>query len=235
MQSFAPSSARLSDSVRLIDTSSKLTELCRRDPKLASIRRRLGDPPAWKRPANFSTLVRIILEQQVSLASGKATFERLRAACNGTVNATRVIHLSDQQLRNCGLTRQKARYVGQLAKDVKARRFSVAGLAKLTDDEARTVITSRLGLGDWTADVYLMMALERDDVLPVGDLALVKGLEELDGETYATGKQTAELITRRAEIWHPFRSWGTRLIWASYLNRRQRPPSPRSEKQDLSI
>lgn len=222
MRSSARRSARLSDSVPVIDHSSKLTELCRRDPKLASIRRRLGDPPTWKRPANFGTLVRIVLEQQVSLASGKATFERLRTACIGAVNATRVARLSDQQLRACGLSRQKARYVGQLANDIKARRFSVAGLSRLTDEDARAAITSRLGLGDWTADVYLMMALERDDILPVGDLALVKGLEELDGETYSTGKKTAELITERAEIWRPFRSWGTKLIWASYLDRRQR-------------
>ena len=219
--------ARLSDPVLAIDTSSKLTEICRRDPKLASIRRRLGNPPTWKRPANFATLVRIVLEQQVSLASGKATFERLRDECSGTVNATRVDRLSDQQLRDCGLSRQKSRYVGQLAKDVKTRQFSVAGLSRLSDDDARAAITSRLGLGDWTADVYLMTALDRDDILPVGDLALVKGLEELDGEIYSAGKgsagkETAELITQRAEVWRPFRSWGTRFIWASYLDRRRR-------------
>jgi len=200
----------------------KLDHLCRRDSKLASIRRRLGDPPAWKRPANLATFVRIILEQQVSLASGKATFDRLRSACEGTINAARILNLSEAAIKACGLTRQKTRYVRQLADDVRSRRFSVAGLSPLSDDEARERITARLGLGDWTADVYLMMALGRDDILPVGDLALVTGLEEIDGVTYRDGKNTADNILERTEIWRPYRSWGTKLVWAAYLDRRKR-------------
>ncbi|TWU04093.1 DNA-3-methyladenine glycosylase [Neorhodopirellula pilleata] len=166
--------------------------------------------------------MRIVLEQQVSLASGKATFDRLRFACGGAVNASRIRLLDDASLAGCGLSRQKVRYVGQLARDVQARRFSVAGLARLSDDEARQQITSRLGLGDWTADIYLMMALGREDILPVGDLALVTGLEELDGVVYRQGKQTTANVTERAEIWRPYRSLGTKLIWANYLDRRRK-------------
>lgn len=166
--------------------------------------------------------MRIILEQQVSLASGKATFDRLRTACKGTVNAARILNLSEAEIKACGLTRQKTRYVRQLADDVRSRRFSVAGLSPLSDDESRERITARLGLGDWTADVYLMMALGRDDILPVGDLALVTGLEEIDSVTYRDGKNTADNILERTEIWRPYRSWGTKLVWAAYLDRRKR-------------
>lgn len=203
-----------------MNDSTKLDRLCRQDPKLASVRRRLGDPPTWARPANFATFVRIILEQQVSLASGKATFDRLRVACGGAVSAVRVSALSESEIKSCGLTRQKTRYVRQLADDVRCRRFSIAGLAKLSDPNARERITSRLGLGDWTADVYLMMALSRDDILPVGDLALVTGLEEIDGVPYRDGKNTATNVIARAEVWRPYRSFGTKLVWAAYLDRR---------------
>lgn len=158
----------------------------------------------------------------MSLASGKATFDRLKLACRGNVNASRIVQLDDDAMTTCGLSRQKLRYVRQLAQDVQARRFSVAGLARLSDDEARKKITSRLGLGDWTADVYLMMALGREDILPVGDLALVTGLEEIDGMTYRDGKHTTANVIARAEIWRPNRSLGTKIVWAHYLDRRRK-------------
>lgn len=202
--------------------SSPLDEVCRRDPKLAEIRDRLGDPLPWTRPATFATLVRIICEQQVSLASGKATFDRLRSRCDGAINATRIGRFNESQLKQCGLSRQKARYISKLADDIVDRRFSVSNLSRLDDDAARQSITSRLGLGNWTADIYLMMALRRNDILPVGDLGLVKGLEELDEVTYSGGKTTAADVVQRAEIWRPFRSWGTKLVWSLYLANRSR-------------
>ena len=132
------------------------------------------------------------------------------------------MRLDNATIAGCGLSRQKVRYVGQLARDVQARQFSVSGLARLSDDQARERITSRLGLGDWTADVYLMMALGREDILPVGDLALVTGLEELDGVTYRDGKHTTSNLMARTEAWRPFRSYGTKLVWANYLDRRRK-------------
>lgn len=192
--------------------------MCRRDPQLKAVRERVGDPLAWTRPPTFATLVRIILEQQVSLASAKVTFDRLKAACGGVINAKRIAALSGADLRRCGLSRQKARYVTLLADDVRRREFSVTGLATMADDGVRQSITARMGLGNWTADIFLLMALRRDDILPVGDLALVKGIQELDPSVGST----LEAICERAEIWRPYRSAATKMIWTLYLFNRNR-------------
>ena len=104
-----------------------------------------------------------------------------------------------------------------LANDVVQGRFVVGRLTHLEDDVVRLQITSRLGLGNWSADIYLLMSLCRPDVFPTGDLALVKGLEEIDETPYPS----LELLMRRAETWRPFRSVATRMIWQHYLARRR--------------
>ncbi len=191
-------------------------QLAAGDPALAGVLHRLGPPPLWKRPATIATLVRIILEQQVSLASGKSIFERFVEACDGRVTADAIIELGDARLRELGFSRQKARYAIALAGDVREKRFRIGGLRHATDDVVREQITARLGLGDWSADVFMMMALGRADILPVGDLALVKGMMELDGGDYAT----REKVSARAESWRPYRSVATRMVWQNYLHKR---------------
>ena len=190
--------------------------LAHRDPFLADVYRRLGPPPLWKRPANFATFIRIILEQQVSLASAKSTYERLATACKARVTAPRVAAMGDVGLRELGFTRQKARYSIALADEVIGKRFQIGKLRHQDDQNARQSITARIGLGDWSADVFLLMALCRTDVYPVGDLALVKGLGELDGGQY----DTRERVLARAESWRPHRSVATRMIWQLYLTNR---------------
>ncbi|MCM2371540.1 DNA-3-methyladenine glycosylase family protein [Aporhodopirellula aestuarii] len=197
---------------------SPLDDLCRRDGQLKLVRERVGEPLAWTRPATFATFTRIILEQQVSLASAKVTFDRLRSACGGVINAKRILTLSDEDLRRCGLSRQKARYVSLLANDVRQRKFSIAALASMDDHEVRQSITERMGLGNWTADIYLLMALRRDDILPIGDLALVKGIQELDPSV----GPSVDAICERAEVWRPYRSMATKMIWTLYLFNRNR-------------
>lgn len=187
--------------------------LAARDPALADVLNRFGPPPLWQRPATFATLVRIILEQQVSLASAKATFDRLKTSCGGRVSASSVQTLDDTTLRTIGLSRQKARYVRELALAVTQRRFSIEGLRRCDDAEASNRIRSLVGFGAWSADVYLMMALLRPDVLPLGDLGLVKGIAELDQKPF----ESREEIGERAERWRPWRSVATRMIWQLYL------------------
>jgi DNA-3-methyladenine glycosylase II len=187
--------------------------LAARDPALASVYYRFGLAPLWRRPATFATLVRIILEQQVSLSAAKATFWRLAERCGGQVTANAVQKLDDAVLREVGLSRQKARYVRELSVAVRERRFSVRKLRDCTDDEAANRIRSLLGFGAWSADIYLMMALLRPDVLPTGDLGLIKGIEELDGRSF----DRPEAIINRAEVWRPWRSVATRMVWQLYL------------------
>ena len=192
--------------------------LSRKDPSLRRVLQSLGPPPLWKRPASFATLVRIILEQQVSLASAKSTFDKLRAACDGSPNAIRVIRLGNDGLRAIGFSRQKARYTVALAEDVRHRRFLIGSLQYKSDEQAKEMITSRLGLGEWSADVFLLMALMRPDRFPVGDLALIKGMESLDGNEYGNPNKAIE----RAQAWRPYRSVATRMVWQWYLNQAKR-------------
>ncbi|QDT12487.1 DNA-3-methyladenine glycosylase [Planctomycetes bacterium K23_9] len=193
--------------------SRAVKKLARIDPVLRTVLKTYGPPPLWKRPATFATFVRIILEQQVSLASAKSTFDKLRQSCGGSVTALRVQQVGDDGLREIGFSRQKARYTIRLADDVRCRRFQIGSLHQKSNDEARDLITARLGLGNWSADVFLMMALMRPDVFPVGDLALIKGMASLDGGDYTS----PEKAIARGESWRPFRSVATRMVWHWYL------------------
>jgi len=208
------------DLIRRAMTAEEMADSARRlaklDPTLGRIYAEHGPPPLWQRPADFSTFVRIVLEQQVSLASAKSTYDRLVVACGGRVWPAGIAKLSPETLAAAGLSRQKARYITALAEAVLARRFSVPGLAAQDDEDVRTRITSQLGFGNWSADIYLIMALMRPDVLPIGDLGLVKGLAEAADEP---GLDLPTMI-ERAEHWRPYRSVATRMIWQLYLIRR---------------
>ena len=190
--------------------------LARKDPDLAAILERLGPPPLWQRPAGFGTLVKIILEQQVSLASAASMFARLK---KNTVpfNPARVIELGETHLKSLGLTRQKTAYCLHLAESLRDKRLRLARLPLMTDNEVKAALMGIKGLGSWSADVYLLMVLRRPDIWPAGDLALataafsVKRLKQ---------RPTPEVLTRLAEPWRPFRSVAARMLWQHYLARR---------------
>ncbi|MCC9600400.1 DNA-3-methyladenine glycosylase 2 family protein [Stieleria sp. JC731] len=212
---------------RMIEKPTRLTkqsiadgaaELARRDPALRPILQRFGPPPLLKRPATFATLVHIILEQQVSVESAKSTNDRLAARCEGKVTPDRIAQLGEEGLRSLGFSRQKARYAVGLACDCIDGTFKPAAFPKLPDDQVRELIVQRKGLGNWSADVFMMMGLLRPDILPVGDLAFVKGLCEIDDCQYS---DTDEII-ERAELWRPLRSIATRMVWQWYVQQRGR-------------
>ena len=202
------------DQVRLHAIAKKLAK---KDRVLGEVYTRLGPPPLWKRPANFATLVRIILEQQVTLQSAWSTYKRLDDSCRGKVSATAVSNLGEGKLRELGFSRQKARYANTLAENVVAKRFRIGSLRHRDDAEVRRQVVSQLGLGNWSADIYLLMALCRCDVFPIGDLAIVKGISEMDDRQY----NGPESILERAESWRPYRSVATRMVWQFYLNRKR--------------
>ncbi|WP_236615537.1 DNA-3-methyladenine glycosylase family protein [Rhodopirellula europaea] len=193
-----------------------LLALAETDPALRLVWQRLGDPPSWRRPAGFETLARIILEQQVSLRSAESTFHKLQQLLHGPLTPPGLVQLSADQTRVCGVSRQKHRYLNQLADDIMNGRFALDRLSEMTNREALAQLTARLGIGRWSAEVYLMSALNRPDILPFGDLGLLKGVEELDGGRY----DDFEAVIRRADRWRPHRSMATRLVWALYLDNR---------------
>ncbi len=187
--------------------------LAARDPDLAGIVARHGLPPLWARPAGFPTLVAIVLEQQVSLASGAAALARLERAA-GAIEPVAVVTLGEDGARSAGLTRQKARYVVGLAEAALDGRFDPAILAAASDDEVLARLTGLLGIGHWTADIFLLMALGRPDVWPHGDLALAAAMRRARG--LASLPDAAEQH-RIAEAWRPWRAVAARVLWLAYL------------------
>ncbi len=194
-----------------------VNELCARDADLANIVQRYGPPPMWGRRPGFATLSRIILEQQVSLASADATFARLRRGV-GRVTASRVANSSPTKLRRLGLTRQKAGYCLDLARLVTDGDLDLRRLGSADDSTARETLLGIRGIGPWTADIYLLMALRRPNVWPDGDLALENVMRRV---TRPRKRPTRDRARRIASHWAPWRSVAARLLWHYYLRSRR--------------
>lgn len=189
--------------------------LAERDRGLARIYRAHGAPPLWRRRTGFRTLVQIVLEQQVSLASGRATLRRIETAF-GRVGSRTLAEAGEAGLRSVGVTRQKARYLANLARASLTGDLDLRRVSRASDDEAMAELTAFKGIGRWTAEVYLLMALLRPDVWPAGDLALAKAAQHTKGLTERPGEEHMRSL---AEPWRPFRAVAARLLWQDYLRR----------------
>ncbi len=190
--------------------------VAKKDHRLQAIIDAHGLPPLWIRPNNFATLVLIILEQQVSLASAYAAFKKLQNHVS-TITPENLVALSDAEFRACYLSRQKTSYVRGLAAAVLSGQINFEALELLPDDAVRAKLKTLNGIGDWTVDIYLIHALQRCDVLPLGDLALVNAYRKCYGEPAAT----KEMILETAAAWKPYRTFATLLLWHYYLQTRQ--------------
>jgi DNA-3-methyladenine glycosylase II len=189
------------------------------DPALGASVASYGPPPLWSREPGFAALVHLILEQQVSLASAQAAYDRLAAALGGAVAPTGLLRLSDEELRAIGFSRQKTAYARGLATAV-LDGFDLPGLAGLDDDEVRMSLMALRGVGRWTADVYLAMCLLRPDVWPRGDLALATSAQAVFGmDDRPADTELAALASR----WQPYRAVAARILWHDYLRRRNLP------------
>lgn len=183
--------------------------LARRDRDLGAVVERFGRPRMRRRPGGFATLVLLILEQQVSLASASAAFERLAAAA-GEVTPERLGALGDEQFRSAGVSRQKTGYVRDLGERVLRGELRLDRLARLGDGAARERLTAVKGIGSWTADVYLLTCLLRPDVWPVGDVALRAAAREVKG---LAARPDEEALVRLGDAWRPWRSVAARILW----------------------
>jgi DNA-3-methyladenine glycosylase II len=201
-------------------------ELASRDQLLANILATYGDPPLWQRASGFATLVHIILEQQVSLSSAKSMLLRLEAAIQ-PFTPERFLELGETRLRQLGVTRQKSAYVLHLSESIVNGELSFRRLSRLSDHEALVRLTQIKGIGLWSANIYLLMAMRRGDIWPAGDLALAVAIQELKGlETRPSPEELEEI----AEQWRPHRAVAARMLWQYYLGRK-RPLTSRSSKQ----
>jgi DNA-3-methyladenine glycosylase II len=194
-------------------------QLAARDSDLARVHARLGDPPIWGRRPGFPALVRIILEQQVSLRSAAAMYRRIDGYVGG-VTPQALDRIGVAGLRRLGVTRQKAAYCHGLACRVLDGSLDLAVVARAPDDEGRRMLLDVPGLGPWSVDIYYLMALRRPDVWPRGDLALASALREVK-RLRALPSFEAQLAI--AEPWSPWRSVAARILWAHYLSARGLP------------
>ena len=193
-------------------------ELSARDPDLAGIVARHGPPPLWDREPGFGTLLHIVLEQQVSLASAQAAFDRLRAVVDPPTPAG-FLALTDAELLDIGFSRQKARYGRALAAAVESGELDLDGLGARDDADVHDALQSIPGIGPWTSTIYLLMVLGRPDVWPVGDIALVASVGDVKGLGY---RPAAAEMAELGQAWRPWRSVAARLFWQDYLGRRGR-------------
>jgi len=198
-----------------------IQSLCDSDPDLAHILRILKPPTFWTRKPGFASLIRIILEQQVSLASARASFNRLLATVSA-LTPDRFLGLDDAKLKSCGFSRQKIAYGRNLAYAIVDGHLSLSALNTKDDQTARSELVKVKGIGPWTADIYLMTVLRRPDIWPTEDLALAVATQQLKK---LQARPTPQELNKLSLDWKPWRAVAARLLWHYYLN------SPKNTKE----
>ena len=193
--------------------SKRLASSC---PHLATVHQKYGPPPLWDREPGFATLLQIILEQQVSLASAKACYDKLCRRV-GDVTPENILSSSDAELRIDGFSRQKTAYARHLSEALLESRIDLTALARLPDEIVKDELVKLKGVGVWTSDIYLLMALLRPDVMPKGDVALHTAWHKLSGEP----RPSSDEFLIIAERWKPYRSVAARLLWHFYLSEKK--------------
>lgn len=175
---------------------------------------RYGLPRIPSRPQGFETLVLLILEQQVSIDSAKATFLKIKAYKDCTPE--NMVILTDEEFRNLGVSRQKTKYIKILAEAILNKELDIESLASKTAKQVREELIKLKGIGNWTIDIYLMFCLQEPDLIPLGDIAVINTIKELFD---IHDKLEME---KYAQEWSPYRSYATYLLWHHYLTKRNR-------------
>ncbi len=189
--------------------------LLKKDQVIAVIHTQYGIPPNWQRDPGFVTLCKIILEQQVSLESARAHFHKLNDFL-GEFTPAKILTISDDEMRNCFISRQKAKYLRELSEAIVSGKLNLEEIHQFEEKEIREKLTSIKGIGNWTTDVYLLFCLQHKDIFPIGDIAVIHSIKEL----YKIN--TKEEILKVSESWQPFRSLATYYMWHYYLKKRGR-------------
>lgn len=192
-----------------------IKHLTKADPLFETIINQYGYPPNWARPQGFISLSRIILEQQVSLASANAHFQKLNAYLDAFAPSN-ILKLTNEEMRKCQISQQKASYLRALSSAILQRQIDLEALPELEETEIRRQLTGIKGIGNWTTDIYLMFCMQLKDIFPIGDIAVVNTIKEL-----SNAKTTAEILLL-AENWKPYRSLAVYFLWHYYLKKRKR-------------
>ncbi|MCF7823337.1 MAG: DNA-3-methyladenine glycosylase 2 family protein [Candidatus Marinimicrobia bacterium] len=192
--------------------------LCEREPVFDAIVKKYGPPPLWAREPGFPTLVHIILEQQVSLASARACFDKLLIRLP-TLTPEHFLGLADEALLDIGYSRQKTRYTRNLAQKIFDGHLKLDDFNQMEDEKVFKKLVSLTGIGPWTANIYLLMALRRPDIWPAGDLALVVAIQAL---FRLDARPTADEFQSFSEKWRPYRAVAARILWHYYLSAKEK-------------
>jgi DNA-3-methyladenine glycosylase II len=184
------------------------------DDDLKAVVEQFGSPPLWGREPGFATLLLIILEQQVSLASARATFKKLSDAVE-RVSPEIFLQFNDAELKGFGFSRQKTRYGRILSEAILSGELDLDALNKLDDEAVRKELTKLIGIGAWTANIYLLMVLRRPDIYPPGDIALAKAMQQVKK---LDSRPNNDEQLKIAEAWRPWRAVGARILWHYYLS-----------------
>jgi DNA-3-methyladenine glycosylase II len=189
--------------------------LITQDKIFSAIYKQYGPPPDWSREPGFGSLSRIILEQQVSLASANAHFQKLNGYLE-EFSPSYILKLTDEEMRSCQISRQKAKYLRALSTAITTGEVDLITLPGLSEPEIRTRLTAIKGIGHWTTDIYLMFCLQAKDIFPIGDIAVVNTVKEL------SKAKTTDEILQMSKKWKPLRSLAAYFLWHYYLKKRNR-------------
>ncbi|WP_329805824.1 DNA-3-methyladenine glycosylase family protein [Flavobacterium facile] len=192
-----------------------LESLIEIEPKFQQIIDTYGHPTITTRPSGFVALSQLILEQQVSIASAKACYDKIEKYLNGFTPKL-LLEVSDEELKSCGVSRQKISYIKNLALCIEENKIDLESFHSKTEIDVYNELIQLKGIGKWTAQVYLMFCLQKKDVFPIGDIAVQHTMREL----FQT--ETLEEMEIHANNWKPFRSLATYLLWHHYLRKRNR-------------
>lgn len=194
------------------DIAAHIEALVARDPLLAKAYALGGVPPKRLAAGGFKALVKIVVHQQVSLASAAAIFTRVE---NGLeeVSVSKVLVVGETGLLELGLTRAKARSVHRIATLINEKAFSFQRLARMPDAQAQAALEALPGIGPWSAQIYLLTHMGRADIFPAGDLALQEVVKVLGGLPI---RPDADGLQAIAAGWQPSRAVAARLLWVAY-------------------
>ena len=198
-----------------IVNANAVLELQRIDPVFAAIEQQYGLPNNWQRPEGFESLCQIILEQQVSLNSAKAAYDKVKQRI-GAFTPSNMLKLTTQDLRECYVSRQKASYFYAVANATIDRTLDFEALAVMETEEAKANLKQVKGIGNWTAEIYLIFCFQAKDIFAAGDIALINAIKDLYGVT------TKEECIDIAAKWSPYRTLASFFLWHQYLSKRGR-------------
>lgn len=193
-------------------------QLAKADADLGNIISAYGYPPLWTRPNTFESLVHIILEQQVSLASALSALNKLKERLPELTPAN-ILSLTDEEFKACYFSRQKTIYTRSLAKALSDGQINLEEFNQLDNEAVRNALTKLKGIGNWTVDVYLMFVLGRADIFPAGDLAAVNALKRVKS---LPANITRDKILNISEKWKPYRTVASMMLWHYYLSQKIR-------------